>query len=278
MRSFGERLQAAGAEYGQLCVGIDPHGSLLREWGLTDDVAGLEAFSAICVEAFGGNVALVKPQVAFYERFGAAGFAVLEELLAQLRKAGTLVVADAKRGDIGSTMAGYAQAWLAPASPLEVDALTVMPYLGPGSLEPAIDLAREHGKGVFVMAANSNPEAEDFQARSIGDQSVAQYMLDACAAYNAEELAQLEGQSDMGSVGVVVGATVRFPVDCSNLHGPVLMPGVGAQGATFADVKSLAGEQRELFYPSISRAILQAGPTVSDLVKQIKSAAQWAQN
>ena len=175
--SFGERLVAAGNEYGRLCVGIDPHAALLDKWGLPDTIDGLQRFSSACVEAFAGSVALVKPQVAFYERFGSAGFAVLEETLAALRESGTLVVADAKRGDIGSTMAGYAAAWLQPGSPLEADALTLTPYLGVGSLEPAISLAAAHGKGVFVMSANSNPEAEAFQTSEIDGRMVSQLSL-----------------------------------------------------------------------------------------------------
>ena len=182
--SFGERLVAAGNEYGRLCVGIDPHAALLDKWGLPDTIDGLQRFSSACVEAFAGSVALVKPQVAFYERFGSAGFAVLEETLAALRESGTLVVADAKRGDIGSTMAGYAAAWLQPGSPLEADALTLTPYLGVGSLEPAISLAAAHGKGVFVMSANSNPEAEAFQTSEIDGRMVSQWMIDECATYN----------------------------------------------------------------------------------------------
>ena len=181
---FGQQLVDAGAHHGRLCVGIDPHAALLEQWGLSDSVEGLREFSRICVEAFAGHVALVKPQVAFFERFGSRGFAVLEETLAALRERDTLVVADAKRGDIGSTMAGYADAWLAPGSPLEADAVTLTPYLGVGSLEPAIELAAAHGKGVFVMSANSNPEAEAFQSSLIGERTVAQYMVDGCAAYN----------------------------------------------------------------------------------------------
>ena len=141
--SFGERLVAAGAERGRLCVGIDPHPHLLEAWGLSVDVDGLRTFTLRCVEAFGETAAVVKPQVAFFERFGSRGFAVLEEALAGLREQGCLSLADAKRGDIGSTMAGYAQAWLGEDSPLRSDAVTVSPYLGVGALSPVFDLAEE---------------------------------------------------------------------------------------------------------------------------------------
>lgn len=262
---FGERLVAAGSEYGRLCVGIDPHAGLLEQWGLGNDVAGLRRFSEICVEAFAGHAALVKPQVAFFERFGSAGFAVLEETLAALRGTGTLVVADAKRGDIGSTMAGYARAWLEPGSPLEADAVTLTPYLGVGSLAPAIELAQEHGKGVFVMAANSNPEAVEFQTAelSVGDspRTVAQYMVDECAVLNPGP--------GVGSVGVVVGATVDKPPVLDALNAPVLMPGVGAQGATMEDAEAIAGEVSHLVFPSVSRGVLAAGPSVSELRERV---------
>src|SRR5206468_1278620 len=112
-----------------LCVGIDPHPQLLRAWDLSEDAAGVAKFADICVAAFAGRVAIVKPQVAFFEAYGSAGIGALELTLSELRDAGTLVLADAKRGDIGSTMAAYAQAWLADG-PLGCDALTVSPYLG----------------------------------------------------------------------------------------------------------------------------------------------------
>ena len=269
--TFGDMLVAAGGERGRLCVGIDPHASLLDAWGLPDTVDGLRTFALTCVEAFAGEVALVKPQVAFFERFGSAGFAVLEETLVALRESGTLTVADAKRGDIGSTMAGYAAAWLQPGSPLEADAVTLTPYLGVGSLDPAIVLAAEHGKGVFVMAANSNPEAEAFQSAPLGEPSeaaptVAQYMVDECAGYNAPAR---DGAS-VGHVGVVVGATVVKPPALSELNGCVLMPGVGAQGATFADADRLAGSSAHVVFPSVSRSVLQAGPNVDNLRKQVR--------
>ncbi len=272
MAGFGDRLVAAGNEHGRLCVGIDPHAKLLDAWGLPDTVEGLRRFAEICVEAFAGHAALVKPQVAFFERFGSDGFAVLEETLGALRESGTLVVADAKRGDIGSTMAGYARAWLEPGSPLEADAVTLTPYLGVGSLEPAIELAAEHDKGVFVMAANSNPEAVQFQTAGLvlDDDSphprmVSQFMVDECAAYNRGAAAA----GAVGHVGVVVGATVAKPPTLDALNAPVLMPGVGAQGATMADAEAIAGEVGHLVFPSVSRSVLAGGPEVAELRKRV---------
>ena len=270
-QTFSQRLVAAGQEHGRLCVGIDPHAALLEQWGLDNTVEGLRAFSETCVEAFAGHAAVVKPQVAFFERFGAAGFAVLENTLARLRESGTLVIADAKRGDIGSTMAGYASAWLAPGAPLETDALTVTPYLGVGSLDPAIELAAQHGKGVFVMAANSNPEAVALQTGTIDGKMLSQRMVDECAQYN-----RADDPEYIGHVGVVVGATVQTPPVLDGLNAPVLMPGVGAQGATMADAEAIAGEIGHLVFPSVSRSVLTAGPDVAELRKRVSDLGKQA--
>ena len=270
-QTFSRRLVEAGREYGRLCVGIDPHAALLEQWGLEDTVDGLRAFAETCVEAFAGHAAVVKPQVAFFERFGSAGFAVLEDTLAQLRASGTLVIADAKRGDIGSTMAGYAASWLSPGAPLEADALTVTPYLGVGSLDPAIDLAAQHGKGVFVMAANSNPEAVALQTGTIDGKMLSQRMVDECAEYNCAD-----DPEHIGHVGVVVGATVKTPPVLDRLNAPVLMPGVGAQGATMADAEAIAGEVGHLVFPSVSRSVLSAGPDVAELRKRVSDLGKQA--
>ncbi|OFK69422.1 orotidine 5'-phosphate decarboxylase [Corynebacterium sp. HMSC076G08] len=268
--SFGERLVAAGAERGRLCVGIDPHPHLLEDWGLSVDVDGLRTFTLRCVEAFAETAAVVKPQVAFFERFGSRGFAVLEEALAGLREQGCLSLADAKRGDIGSTMAGYAQAWLGEDSPLRSDAVTVSPYLGVGALSPVFDLAEHTGRGVFVLAATSNPEAVALQSLSVDGRSVAQRVVDELAQRNASAAGP---NTTVGALGVVVGATLEAPPALDQLNGPVLLPGVGAQGATPADVRELTAAAPELGFANVSRAILSQGPNVSDLRKAVVDAA-----
>lgn len=268
--SFGERLVAAGAERGRLCVGIDPHPHLLEAWGLSVDVDGLRTFTLRCVEAFGETAAVVKPQVAFFERFGSRGFAVLEEALAGLREQGCLSLADAKRGDIGSTMAGYAQAWLGEDSPLRSDAVTVSPYLGVGALSPVFDLAEETGRGVFVLAATSNPEAVALQSLGVDGRSVAQRVVDELAQRNASAAGP---DTTVGALGVVVGATLEAPPALDQLNGPVLLPGVGAQGATPADVRELTAASPELGFANVSRAILSQGPSVSDLRKAVVDTA-----
>lgn len=260
LEPFGARLRRAMDERGPLCVGIDPHAALLSAWGLNDDIDGLERFTRISVEALADTVAVVKPQSAFFERFGSRGVAVLERAVADLRAAGTLVVMDAKRGDIGSTMAAYAETFLHKDSPLFSDALTVSPYLGYGSLKPAVDLARESGAGLFVLALTSNPEGGEVQHAVRADgRNVGATML----AHLAEENA---GETPMGSFGAVVGATLgdlsSYDLD---INGPLLAPGIGAQGATPADLPGVFGAAARNVVPNVSRAVLKAGPSVAAL-------------
>nr|WP_260334102.1 orotidine-5'-phosphate decarboxylase [Streptomyces sp. REN17] len=252
-------------ERGPLCVGIDPHASLLADWGLDDDIAGLERFSRTVVEALADRVAVLKPQSAFFERFGSRGVAVLERSVEEARAAGALVVMDAKRGDIGSTMAAYAAAFLEEGAPLFSDALTVSPYLGYGALEPAVDLARKSGSGLFVLALTSNPEGAEVQhAVRPGDtgtapRNVGAVMLEHLAEENA-------GQTPMGSFGAVVGATLG---DLSSydlgINGPLLAPGIGAQGATPADLPRVFGAAVRHVVPNVSRGILRHGPDTGAL-------------
>jgi orotidine-5'-phosphate decarboxylase len=263
--TFGERLTKAVAAHGPLCVGIDPHPALLDSWGLSQSVEGLERFALTAVEAFGGRVAVVKPQAAFFEAHGSRGVAVLERVIADLRDSGTLVLVDAKRGDIGSTMAAYAQAYLGDGSPLAGDAVTLSPFLGFGSLQPALDTARATGRGVFVLALTSNPEGEQVQRATAPDgRTVAQTIIDFAAARNS-------GISPCGDVGLVVGATIgETDVDLSGFNGPVLAPGFGAQGGSVADLKRLFGSDMRGVLPTSSRDVLKHGPEVSSLVSAVR--------
>ncbi|KND43319.1 MULTISPECIES: orotidine-5'-phosphate decarboxylase [Streptomyces] len=254
---FGARLRRSMDERGALCVGIDPHASLLADWGLNDDVAGLERFSRTVVAALADRVAVLKPQSAFFERFGSRGVAVLEKSVQEARAAGALVVMDAKRGDIGSTMAAYAETFLHKDAPLFSDALTVSPYLGYGSLKPAVSLARENGSGLFVLALTSNPEGGEVQHAVRGDgRNVGATMLAHLAAENA-------GEEPLGSFGAVVGATLG---DLSsydlNIGGPLLAPGIGAQGATPADLPAVFGSAVRQVVPNVSRGVLRHGPDI----------------
>ncbi len=263
---FGVRLRAATTAYGPLCVGIDPHRSVVEGWGLRYDVSGLRRFARTCVEAFAGRVALVKPQSAFFEAFGSAGVAVLEETIRGFAGSGTLTLLDAKRGDIGSTMAAYAEAFLGDDAAAPADALTLSPFLGYGSLRPAIDLAARTGRAVFVLALTSNPEGPPVQHAVHEDRVVAAGIVSAARADNAAAAAA----GHLGHVGLVVGATVGSAVqdlglDLVAANAPVLAPGFGAQGGTAADLQRVFGAAFPNVLPSSSRGVLAAGPDVSAL-------------
>ncbi|WP_222193666.1 orotidine-5'-phosphate decarboxylase [Modestobacter italicus] len=275
---FGQRLADAVAARGPLCVGIDPHVPLLERWGLPDSPDGLARFTDTVVDALAGHVAVLKPQLAFYERHGSRGLAALEDAVARARSAGALVLLDAKRGDIGSTMDAYAD-YLRPDHPLAVDALTVSPFLGPGSLQPAVDTAHWTGGGLFVLARTSNPDAGTLQHAMVGPRSAAQVVVDTVRSWNTPgwvvgdplpdvaAVRDLQGRwgATTGSFGVVVGATLPdLDVDLDGLGGPVLAPGLGAQGGSVADLRRLFGTGRAVV-PTVSRDVLQAGPDVAAL-------------
>ncbi|MFF0989705.1 orotidine-5'-phosphate decarboxylase [Kocuria nitroreducens] len=275
---FGARLGAAMDEHGPLCVGIDPHPVLLDAWGLPRSAEGLRRFTLTVLEAAAGHAAAIKPQVALYEPYGAAGFAVLEDLLAQARSAGLLTVADAKRGDIGSTMEAYAAAWLGEGSPLAADAVTLSPYLGFESLRPALDLAVRTGRGTFVLALTSNPEGRSVQHVG-GRDSVAGSVCAAAAAENA----RLPGggsaaRAGLGPCGLVVGATVgnalaELGVDLTAVRGPLLAPGYGAQGARAEDLPAVFGAAAGQVLAASSRAILRRGPDAAALQEAVRRSA-----
>jgi orotidine-5'-phosphate decarboxylase len=270
--TFGQRLQAAFDSGGHLCVGIDPHAFLLAEWGLVDDAAGVREFGLRVIDAASTRCAMVKPQVAFFERHGSAGFAALEAVLGAARDAGLLVIADAKRGDIGSTFEAYAEAWFTPGSPLEADALTVAPYLGVESIAAPRAIADEHGKGLFVLSATSNPEARSLQtARLSSGHTVAASIVEQVEAWNSQE-------QGLGSTGLVLGATVTLAdfgiVELANT--PILAPGFGHQGARFADLRAIYGAAADHVIVSASRSILAAGPTgvAAAIVRQAAEVAE----
>ncbi len=259
---FGTLLQDRFDRYGQLCVGIDPHPYLLSDWGLSDSARGALEFGRRVIEAAADRIGVVKPQVAFFERHGSAGFAALEKLLAEAREAGLLTIADAKRGDIGSTVGAYAQAWLGPGSPLEADAITLSAYPGLGSLAETIEVAAAAGKGIFVLAATSNPEAVALQtARTVpaGETAttVAAGIVSGVRRWN-------DSYERLGPAGVVIGATVRlsdYGIRAVDLkHTPVLAPGFGHQGAGFESVHGTYAEAAPNAIVSVSRSVLGSGP------------------
>lgn len=195
--SFGSKLQTAFSSYGQLCVGIDPHASLLEEWGLADDASGLEFFANAALDSAVGTVGIVKPQVSFFERHGSKGFSILEKLAERASQTDVLVIMDAKRGDIGTTMDAYFDAWLGQNAPFISDALTVSPYLGFGSLEDTLSGALDRGKGVFVLAATSNPEGSSVQRATIGNKTLAKQIWDSLCEINS---VTTQGNGDRKSV------------------------------------------------------------------------------
>lgn len=255
---FGARLQAAAQEHGRLCVGLDPHEKLVRAWGLDYDVAGIEKFARTTVAALANEVKVFKPQSAFFEVFGSAGISVLERVLDDIRQAGALSILDVKRGDIGSTMAAYAQAYLSDDSSLRADAMTVSPYLGFESLRPAIDLAHETGRGLFVLCHTSNPQGESVQFAQLDGRTIAQSMVDDAQQENAAA-----GLNDMG---LVIGATHDSAgVDLTGFSGWILAPGIGAQGGTVEGLSTIFGDSAGRVLPSVSRAVLAAGPKPAEL-------------
>ena len=262
--SFGSRLATSFEKYGHLCVGIDPHAALLDEWSLTDDIEGLNTFANKVLDASVGRVGIIKPQVSFFERHGSAGFAVLERLAQKAAQTDIVVIMDAKRGDIGSTMDGYFDAWLGKAAPFLCDALTVSPYLGFESLNTVMANAIERGKGLFVLAATSNPEGKALQTATVApDKTIATDIWHRLAKVNAVT-SSAHGQ--LGSFGAVVGATLdlrSFGLDLTSPDGalatPILAPGFGAQGAELADAKRLFGANSAALIASVSRSVLRGG-------------------
>ena len=260
--SFGRRLHDAIATRGPLCVGIDPHPGLLEAWGLPDDAGGLERFAMTTAEALADRVAALKPQSAFFERHGSRGVAVLERVLGVVHEGGALSVLDVKRGDIGTTAQAYADAYLDPRSSLAADSVTVSPYLGFGSLDPFLDTAAAHDRGVFVLALTSNPEAPPLQhARTAEGPTVAGSVLDRLRERNAGRFAS----EPLGSFGAVVGATIGEAQEDLAIGGPLLVPGIGAQGGTADDVRRIFAGCLDLVVPSTSREVLRAGPDLQAL-------------
>jgi len=256
--SFAVRFAAVRARYGPLVMGADPHRPVLRSWGLTDDADGLERFTGIVLEAASGTVGLIKPQSAFYERHGWRGIRALTRLVETARAAGILVVLDVKRGDVGSTNEAYAQAYLGAGAPIEADAMTVHPYLGLAAMGELTDRAHEAGSCLLVVTRSTNPEGRAVQAAidARHGRSVEQQLLRDIGELNAKL-----APGGIGPVGAVVGpAPVDPPLDLAAANALFLAPGVGAQGATPADVARTFAPCPDRVMPSASRSLLAAGP------------------
>lgn len=260
--TYRKRLSLICEDRGALCVGIDPHPNLLDAWGLPRDVNGLERCARTVVEAVGAQAAVFKPQSAFFERYGSAGIAVLERVIDDIRQVGALSLLDVKRGDIGSTMAAYAEAYLAQDAPLSVDAITVSPYLGFGSLMPAFELAVANKRGVYVLARTSNPEGASVQLALANEGSVCQEIIDA-----AKELNQ---SARTRAIGLVIGGTHRhLGCDVSEFNGSILVPGIGFQGGSMGELPKIFGDAVEHVLPVVGRGILSAGPNPESLQRRV---------
>lgn len=262
--TFSKKLETAFKSAGQLCVGIDPHEELLLENGYEVSAEGVLYFGLKMLDQLADVVSMIKPQVSFFERFGSEGFKSLELLLRSANERGFLVIADAKRGDIGSTMEAYGQAWLAKSAPFICDALTVNPYLGVGSLAPAIAMASERGKGLFVLAATSNPEGRRLQSSKSESETVARQVADEVAKLNKTTAAS---DTRFGHLGLVVGATVKLDEvglkdlnkDSASLRTSILAPGFGFQGAALEDARKIFGSLADDGIYTISRSALRNG-------------------
>lgn len=272
---FGARLTAAMEQHGRLCVGLDPHPGMLASWGLSDDAAGLREFGHRVIGAAAGRAGVIKPQVAFFEHYGVSGMQALAEIQQEAREAGLLVVADAKRGDIGSTMAAYAEAWLNPESEFAADALTLTPFLGFGSLSPAVEAAQRYGAGLFVLALTSNPEGHEVQLAQREQVTVTEQIVRAVAQADG---GSAERQGRLADIGLVVGATTaglaaEHGIDLTAGSVPILAPGYGAQGATAQSLRDDFGSAYSQVLVNASRSILAAGPDEAALAGAVEKTA-----
>ncbi len=245
------------SRHGPLVLGLDPSGDLLESWGVGDSPDGLDRFVDIVVDAAAGTVGLVKPQSAFFERHGWRGIRTLDRLISTARAAGLLVILDVKRGDVGSTNDAYAEAYLGKGAPLAVDAMTVHPYLGVGAMGSYVSRAAESGSCLLVVTRSSNPEGRTIQAAVAADGwSVEEDLLRQIRALNDDLAPGL-----IGPVGAVVGpAHIEPALDLAAANCLFLAPGVGAQGATPADVARVFAACPDRVMPSASRSLLSAGP------------------
>jgi orotidine-5'-phosphate decarboxylase len=261
--SFAARFAAVRARHGPLVWGIDPAAAVLESWGLPDTPDGLDQFADILLAAAPGVVGLVKPQSAFFERHGWRGIRTLQRLTADARDAGLLVILDVKRGDVGSTNDAYAEAYLGAGAPLAADAVTVHPYLGFGAMHSYVTRAHESGSCVLVVTRSSNPEGRMIQAAELPESamSVERDLLLQIGAVNARL-----APGELGPVGAVIGPTHIEPgLDLVPAAALFLAPGVGAQGATPADVSRVFAACPDRVMPSASRSLLAAGPDVGRL-------------
>lgn len=273
MPTFAARLSQKIAEHSPLCVGVDPSAALLKSCNLPNTPEGAFEFGKRVLEAADYRISLLKPQSAFFERFGSAGLKAVEELTALARSREVLVLLDGKRGDIDTTGAAYAEGYFSNTTTLRVDAVTVHVYLGLAALDPFLDIATRAEGGVFVVVRSSNPEGRELQtARLANGETVAENLCREITARNRSH-----GDS-LGYLGAVVGATCddAAATVAALPQSFILAPGVGAQGATLQDVLTRMPSARGRVLPNVSRAILANGGEVADIRATIRSLQQQA--
>ncbi len=276
MKSFAQRFLELARSRSPFCLGIDPTPQLLKAWNLPHSADGLAQMCETVVSAAEDRLAIVKPQIAFFERFGSKGIEVLERLIAAFQERGTLVLVDGKRGDIGSTVEAYAQAYLGSTSAFHADAITAHAYLGFGALKPLLTHAVDSGAGVFVVVRSSNVEGTPLQTAILQNdgRTVANSLADLITEFN-----QQTSGDEIGPVGAVVGATIEnlMPTLDRLPQSLILAPGIGHQGATFEDLRRRFEHHAARAIPSSSRAVLDRGPDVeqlrAEIIKQCQAAA-----
>jgi orotidine-5'-phosphate decarboxylase len=274
MSSFTARLKQKIKEHSPLCVGIDPSSSLLKSCGLPDSAEGALEFGKRVLSAASYAISIIKPQSAFFERFGSDGFRAMEELTALAHSKEVLVLLDGKRGDIDTTGAAYAEGYFSAQTKLRVDAVTTHAYLGLGALKPFFEIATKAQAGVFVVVRSSNPEGHELQtARLANGETVA-----LAIARQISELNQAYSSEDIGPIGAVVGATCEDAEITVNSmpRSFILAPGVGAQGATMQDVLRRMPNARGRVLPNVSRAILANGVASDQLASTIRHLREQA--
>jgi orotidine-5'-phosphate decarboxylase len=274
MASFSTRLKQAIQAHSPLCVGIDPSAALLKSCGLPDSAEGAHEFGRRVLEAGQYQFSIVKPQSAFFERFGSAGLKALEELTQLARTRDVLVLIDGKRGDIDTTAEAYAESYFAPGSPLRADAVTTHAYLGFGALERFLSIAERNSGGVFVVVRSSNPEGRELQLATLSTgESVALNLARLITERNARA-----GAESPGFIGAVVGATCddADAIAAAMPSAYILAPGVGAQGATLQDVLKRMPSARGRVLPNVSRAILSNGSSINDIRTTIRALQEQA--
>ena len=285
-RAFADRLIEKTREYGPLCVGIDPHPGLFPELFGKPSAGSIAVWADGIIEAAAGQVACIKPQAAFFELWGGVGVAAMEHVCKTAREAGLLVILDAKRGDIGSTAKGYADAYLGESAHCPCDALTVNPFMGHETLQPFMDAAGENGRGIAVLTRTSNPGARDIQELEINGEPI---FLRLAREFHKQGQPLKGPETDWSGFMFVEGATAPDEARRIREAAPdnlFLVPGYGAQGAGADQAVSgfipvngtleggVVNASRSVTFPEAA----QTASTIEDWQAAIRDAIAFAQD